>query len=72
MTREHSDDRSEPTLEEIQRHVDHAGLSPLRLFDPEWLSYCAVNERVASRDRVGRVFLLGTPRTSIVLLVAKG
>ena len=57
--REHSEDRSEPTLEEIQRHVDDAGLPHLRLFDPEWLSYFAVNERVASRNRVGRVFLLG-------------
>jgi len=57
--REHSDDRSQPTLEEIQRHLDNAGLSHLRLFDPEWLSYFAVNERVASRNRVGRVFLLG-------------
>jgi 2-polyprenyl-6-methoxyphenol hydroxylase-like FAD-dependent oxidoreductase len=57
--REHSEDRSEPTLAEIQRHVDEAGLPHLRLFDPEWLSYFAVNERVASRNRVGRVFLLG-------------
>jgi 2-polyprenyl-6-methoxyphenol hydroxylase-like FAD-dependent oxidoreductase len=57
--REHSDDRSEPTLEEVQRHLDNAGLSHLRLFDPAWLSYFAVNERVASRNRVGRIFLLG-------------
>ena len=57
--REHSDDRSQPTLEEIQRHVDNAGLSHLRLFEPEWLSYFAVNERVASRNRAGRIFLLG-------------
>jgi 2-polyprenyl-6-methoxyphenol hydroxylase-like FAD-dependent oxidoreductase len=54
-----SDDRSQPTLEEMQQHVDNAGLSHVRLFDPEWLSYFAVNERVASRNRVGRVFLLG-------------
>jgi len=57
--RENSDDRSQPTLDEIQWHVDSAGLSHLRLFDPEWLSYFAVNERVASRNRVGRIFLLG-------------
>jgi 2-polyprenyl-6-methoxyphenol hydroxylase-like FAD-dependent oxidoreductase len=57
--RVHTDDRSQPTLEEIQRHVDEAGLSHLRLFDPEWLSYFGVNERVASRNRVGRIFLLG-------------
>ncbi len=53
------DDRSLPTLEEIQTHLDDAGLSELRLSDPEWLSYFAVNERVASRNRVGRIFLLG-------------
>jgi 2-polyprenyl-6-methoxyphenol hydroxylase-like FAD-dependent oxidoreductase len=57
--RENSDDRSQPTLDEIQWHVDSAGLSHLRLFDPEWLSYFGVNERVASRNRVGRIFLLG-------------
>jgi 2-polyprenyl-6-methoxyphenol hydroxylase-like FAD-dependent oxidoreductase len=54
-----SNDRSQPTLQEMQRHVDDAGLSHVRLFDPEWLSYFAVNERVASRNRVGRIFLLG-------------
>jgi len=57
--REKSDDRSHPTLDEIQCHVHSAGLSHLRLSDPEWLSYFAVNERVASRNRLGRVFLLG-------------
>lgn len=54
-----TDDRSQPKLEEIQKHVDDAGLSHLHLFDPEWLSYFGVNERVVSRNRVGRVFLLG-------------
>jgi 2-polyprenyl-6-methoxyphenol hydroxylase-like FAD-dependent oxidoreductase len=53
------DDRSVPTLAEIQTHVDDAGLSHLRLSQPDWLSYFAVNERVASRNRVGRIFLLG-------------
>jgi 2-polyprenyl-6-methoxyphenol hydroxylase-like FAD-dependent oxidoreductase len=57
--RVHTDDRSQPTLEEIQSHLNEAGLSHLRLFDPEWLSYFGVNERVASRNRVGRIFLLG-------------
>jgi 2-polyprenyl-6-methoxyphenol hydroxylase-like FAD-dependent oxidoreductase len=57
--RQNLDDRSLPTLEEIQTHVDDAGLSQLRLSEPEWLSYFAVNERVASRNRVGRIFLLG-------------
>src|SRR5260370_16700542 len=53
------DDRSLPTLDEIQAHVDDAGLANLRLSEPEWLSYFAVNERVAWRDRVRRIFLLG-------------
>ena len=57
--REGMENRSEPTLEEIQGHVDAAGLAHVRLSDPEWLSYFAVNERVASRSRVGRMFLLG-------------
>jgi 2-polyprenyl-6-methoxyphenol hydroxylase-like FAD-dependent oxidoreductase len=57
--REDGDDRSEPTLEEIQDHLDGAGLSRVRLSEPEWLSHFVVNERVASRNRVGRVFLLG-------------
>jgi 2-polyprenyl-6-methoxyphenol hydroxylase-like FAD-dependent oxidoreductase len=52
-------DRSVPTLEEVQAYVDDAGLSHLRLSEPEWLSYFAVNERVASRNRLGRIFLLG-------------
>ena len=44
--RQDSSDRSEPTLEEIQRHLDAAGLERIRLFDPVWLSHFAVNERV--------------------------
>lgn len=57
--RENGDDHSEPTLEEIQSHLDGAGLGRIHLHDPEWLSHFVVNERVASRNRVGRVFLLG-------------
>ena len=57
--RENLSDRSQPTLEEIQRHLDGSGLERIRLFDPIWLSHFAVNERVVSRNRVGRVFLLG-------------
>ena len=52
--RVHSDDRSQPTLEEIQRHVDNAGLSHLRLFDPEWLSYFA-SERTRRLAKSGWV-----------------
>lgn len=57
--RDENDDRSEPTLEEIQQHLDGAGLSRVRISEPQWLSHFVVNERVASRNRVGRVFLLG-------------
>jgi 2-polyprenyl-6-methoxyphenol hydroxylase-like FAD-dependent oxidoreductase len=59
VLRTNVDDRSLPTLDEIQTQVDNAGLSNLRLSEPEWLSYFAVNERVATRNRIGRVFLLG-------------
>ena len=57
--RENPSDRSQPTLEEIQRQLDSSGLERIRLYDPTWLAYFAVNERVVSRNRVGRVFLLG-------------
>lgn len=57
--RETHDDQSDPTLEEIQQHLDNAGLTRVRLSAPQWLSHFQVNERVASRNRVGRVFLLG-------------
>jgi 2-polyprenyl-6-methoxyphenol hydroxylase-like FAD-dependent oxidoreductase len=57
--RENSIDRSQPTLEEIQQHVDGSGLERIRLSDRIWLAHFAVNERVVSRNRVGRVFLLG-------------
>jgi len=48
-----------PTLEEMQGYLHATGLDRLRLYDPEWLSYFNINERVASRNRVGRVFLIG-------------
>ena len=48
-----------PTLEEMQGYLHCTGLDRLRLYDPEWLSYFNINERVASRNRDGRVFLLG-------------
>lgn len=52
-------DQSPPTLAEMQSYLHHTGLEHLRFYDPEWLSYFNVNERVATRNRVGRVFLLG-------------
>jgi 2-polyprenyl-6-methoxyphenol hydroxylase-like FAD-dependent oxidoreductase len=48
-----------PTLEEMQGYLALVGLGHLRLYDPEWLSYFDINERYASRNRVGPVFLLG-------------
>jgi len=52
--------RETPTLEEMQRYVDQTGLGDrIKLYDPEWLSFFMVNERVAARLRSGRIFLLG-------------
>lgn len=48
-----------PTLEEMQGYLSLVGLDHLRFYDPEWLSYFDINERVASRNRVDRIFLLG-------------
>jgi hypothetical protein len=48
-----------PTLEEMQTALEKNGLSRLKLHDPEWLAYFAVNERYSSQIRVGRVFLCG-------------
>ncbi len=52
-------DHSTPTIEEMQGYLEQAGLGHLRFHDPEWLSYFGINERVASHNYVGRVFLLG-------------
>lgn len=57
--RKDSSDHSTPTLEEMQNYLHLTGLDHLRFYDPEWLSYFAINERIASRNRVNRVFLLG-------------
>jgi 2-polyprenyl-6-methoxyphenol hydroxylase-like FAD-dependent oxidoreductase len=52
-------DESSPTLEEMQGYLEQAGLGRLRFYDPEWLSYFGVNERIASHNYVGDVFLVG-------------
>jgi hypothetical protein len=52
-------DHSTPTLEEMQGYLQETGLGHWRLYEPEWLSYFGVNERVATRNRVGNIFLLG-------------
>jgi 2-polyprenyl-6-methoxyphenol hydroxylase-like FAD-dependent oxidoreductase len=48
-----------PTLEEMNDILRANGLGRLKLYDPEWRAFFSVNERYASRARVGRVFLLG-------------
>lgn len=52
-------DESIPTVEEMQSYLDKTGLSHLRFYDCEWLSHFNINERVASRNYVGRIFLVG-------------
>jgi 2-polyprenyl-6-methoxyphenol hydroxylase-like FAD-dependent oxidoreductase len=48
-----------PTLDELQGHADRYGPPGMRLRDPSWLSAFKINERVATRYRVGRCFLAG-------------
>lgn len=48
-----------PTLDELQGQADRYGPPGLRLRDPSWLSAFRINERVATRYRVGRCFLAG-------------
>ncbi|MCW5625882.1 MAG: FAD-dependent monooxygenase [Burkholderiales bacterium] len=48
-----------PTLEELQNLAERHGPPGLRLHDPSWLSAFRINERLAARYRVGRVFLAG-------------
>ena len=52
-------DHSTPTLEEMQGYLKETGLGHLRFYDPEWLSYFGVNERIAGQNYVDRIFLLG-------------
>ncbi len=57
--RKNLDDESVPTLEEMQSYLEKTGIGHLRLYNPEWLSHFNINERVASRNYVGRIFLVG-------------
>lgn len=52
-------DQSMPTLEEMQGYLEKVGLGHLRFYEPEWLSCFSINERVASRNYIDRVFLVG-------------
>lgn len=57
--RKNLSDESVPTLEEMQGYLEKTGIGHLRLYNPEWLSHFNINERIASRNYVGRVFLVG-------------
>lgn len=48
-----------PTLAELQAHMDRHGPPGARLHDPTWLSAFRINERLAGRYRMGRIFLAG-------------
>ncbi|MDR3517254.1 MAG: FAD-dependent monooxygenase [Azospirillaceae bacterium] len=50
---------SPPTLKELQDQINRHGPPGVRLHDPSWLSSFRINERLAARYRVGRVFLAG-------------
>ncbi len=52
-------DQSTPTLEEMQGYLEKAGVGHLRFYEPEWLSHFSINERLASRNYIERVFLVG-------------
>jgi len=57
--RRDSEDAGQPTLEELQAHMNRHGPPGTRLRDPSWLSAFRTNERLAEKYRVGRVFLAG-------------
>ncbi|RFU49375.1 FAD-dependent monooxygenase [Paraburkholderia sp. DHOC27] len=48
-----------PTLDELQQKITRHGPPGATLSDPGWLSTFGINERLATRYRVGRVFLAG-------------
>lgn len=57
--RDGTENKEPPTLEEMQGYLNETGMGHVRLYNPTWLSYFEINERQATRMRVGRVFLLG-------------
>lgn len=51
--------KNAPTVEEMQGYLNQGGLGHWKIQEAEWLSYFSVNERIVSRNRIGRIFLLG-------------
>ncbi len=49
----------QPTLDEVQKIIDKNCHMPIRLHDPEWMSYFRIHRRQATSYRVGRAFLAG-------------
>ena len=51
--------RRDPTLEEIQKHLEERGVGNVQASNPTWLSEFRVNERKVESYRAGNVFLAG-------------
>ena len=56
---DHDLPKRDPTLQEIQKHLDERGAENVRASNPTWLSEFRVNERKVENYRSGRVFLAG-------------
>lgn len=51
--------KRDPTLQEIQKHLNERGAENVRASNPTWLSEFRVSERKVENYRAGRVFLAG-------------
>ena len=51
--------RRDPTLQEIQQHLDRRGARKLRVSNPKWLAEFRVSERIVKDYQMGSVFLAG-------------
>jgi 2-polyprenyl-6-methoxyphenol hydroxylase-like FAD-dependent oxidoreductase len=54
-----SSKRSDPTLDDVQKVIDHRGPGGVSAHDPIWLTTFRINERQVEDYRSGRVFLAG-------------
>lgn len=50
---------TEPSLEDFQQAMDKLLPSPVKLFDPVWISRFKLHHRIAESYRAGRMFLAG-------------
>lgn len=50
---------AQPSVAELQEHMDRHGPPGMRLHSPTWLSAFRINERLAAHYRQGHVFLAG-------------